>query len=383
MAGFLPLIIKNSLRNKRRSLLTIISAALALCLLGMLMAMYNVLYVADAPPEQALLMITRNRISPAIKLPLEYENRIRRVPGVQQVLALQYFGGTYKDPRNIFGRYAVDRKRLFAMHRDHKISPDQRLAFEREKTGAVAAKGLADRFGWKIGDRITLKGDFFPVTVDLTLVGMFENAQDNNVLLFGIDYLFDLVPQRLRDRVFAFEVQADSPASVPHISHEIDELFRNAPVRTRTEAEHVYQLTFLSMLGNVKGFLASIALALTFTLLLVTANTMAMAARERVREVGVLKTLGFSTVNIVALILGESAFLALIGGAFGCALAEVLISFVSRLPVVIVPLSGMNLNGFLVLMLLLAGVAISLASALIPAWSAARMPILEALRFSD
>ncbi len=347
------------------------------------MAMYNALYVADAPAEQALLMVTRNRISPAIKLPLEYENRIRRVPGVQQVLALQYFGGTYKDPRNIFGRYAVDRKRLFAMHADHRISPDQRLAFETEKTGAVAAKGLADRFGWRIGDRITLRGDFFPVTVDLKLVGTFENAQDNNVLLFGIDYLFDLLPERLRDRVFAFEVQADSPASVPRISHEIDELFRNAPVRTRTEAEHVYQLTFLSMLGNVKGFLASIALALTFTLLLITANTMAMVARERVREVGVLKTLGFSTVNILALILGESAFLALIGGAFGCALDEVLISFVSRLPVVIVPLSGMNLNGLLVGMLLLAGVTISVASALIPAWSAARTPILEALRFSD
>lgn len=371
------------MRSKRRSLLTTASAAVALCLLGMLMAMYNVLYVADAPPEQALLMITRNRVSPAIKLPLEYENHIRRVPGVREVLPLQFFGGTYKDPKNIFGRYAVDRKRLFAMHADHKISQDQRLAFEREKTGAVAAKGLADRFGWKIGDRITLKGDFFPVTVDLVLLGTFENAQDNNVLLFGIDYLFDLVPQHLKDRVFAFEVQADSPASVARISREIDESFRNSPARTRTEAERAYQLTFLSMLGNVRGFLVSIGLALTFTLLLVTGNTMAMAARERVREVGVLKTLGFSTVDILALILGESVFLALIGGVFGCALAEVFISLVSRLPVVIVPLSGLNLNGLLVMMLLLAGVAISLASALIPAWSAARTPILEALRFSD
>jgi putative ABC transport system permease protein len=137
------------------------------------------------------------------------------------------------------------------------------------------------------------------------------------------------------------------------------------------------------MLGNVKGFLASMSLALTFTLLLVTANTMAMSARERVREVGVLKTLGFSTADILGMILGESALLALVGGAIGCGFAGILVSLVSRLPVVIVPLSGLNLNGPLAAMLLLVGVAVGLLSALIPAWTAARTPILQALRFSD
>jgi len=383
MLRFLPLIVKSSMRSKRRSLLAIASAAISICLLGILMAIYNAFYVADAPPQQALLMITRNRISPAIKLPLEYETKIRRVPGVREVMPLQYFGGTYKDPKNIFGRYAVDRTRLFPMHVDHKISEDQKLAFLREKRGAVSGKGLADRFGWKIGERITLKGDLFPVNVDLILVGTFEDPQDNNILLFGIDYLFDLVPQRLKDRVFAFEVEADSPESVPRISGEIDELFRNSPARTKTEAERAYQLSYISMLGNVRGFLASISLALTFTLLLVTANTMAMSARERVREVGVLKTLGFSTADILGMILGESAFLALVGGAIGCGLARILISLLSRLPVVIVPLSGLNLSAPLLAMLLLVGVAVGLASALIPAWTAARTPILQALRFSD
>ncbi len=371
------------MRSKRRSLLAIASAAISICLLGILMVIYNAFYVADAAPQQALLMITRNRISPAIKLPLEYETKIRRVPGVREVMPLQYFGGTYKDPKNIFGRYAVDRTRLFPMHLDHKISEDQKLAFLREKRGAVSGKGLADRFGWKIGERITLKGDLFPVNVDLILVGTFEDPQDNNILLFGIDYLFDLVPQRLKDRVFAFEVEADSPESVPRISGEIDELFRNSPARTKTEAERAYQLSYISMLGNVRGFLASMSLALTFTLLLVTANTMAMSARERVREVGVLKTLGFSTADILGMILGESAFLALIGGAIGCGLARILISLLSRLPVIIVPLSGLNLSAPLAAMLLLVGVAVGLASALIPAWTAARTPILQALRFSD
>jgi len=383
MLRYLPLIVKNSMRNKRRSILTVVSAAFSLGLLGILMAFYNALYVAEAPPQQALLMVTRNRVSPAIKLPLEYETKIRRVPGVREVMSLQFFGGTYKDPKNIFGRYAVDSRRLFLIHPDHKISKEQNLAFQREKRGAVAGKGLADRFGWKIGDHITLKGDLFPVNVDLILVGTYVDPQDDNILLFRIDYLFDLVPRRLKDQVFAFEVQADTPESIPRISREIDELFRNSPARTRTEAERAYQLTFVSMLGNVKGFLASISLALTFTLLLVTANTMAMSARERVREVGILKTLGFSSVDILGMILGESAFLALIGGAIGCGFASMLISRVSKLPVVIVPLSGLALTGPLAALLVLVGVAVELTSALIPAWMAARTPILDALRSND
>ena len=234
MLRYLPLIVKSSFRSKRRSFLTVVSAAISLCLLGIVIAIYDALYLAEAPPQEACLMVTRNRASPAVKLPLEYETRIRHVPGVREVMPLQFFGGTYKDPKNIFGRYAVDCRRVFLIHPDHKISAEQSLAFQREKRGAVAGKGLADRFGWKIGDRIVLKGDFFSVDVNLILVGTYEDPQDDKLLLFRIDYLFDLVAQRLKNRVFAFEVQADRPESIPRISREIDDLFRNSPARTRT-----------------------------------------------------------------------------------------------------------------------------------------------------
>ena len=382
MLRYLPLIVKSSFRSKRRSFLTVVSAAISLCLLGIVIAIYEALYLAEAPPQEACLMVTRNRASPAVKLPLEYETRIRHVPGVREVMPLQFFGGTYKDPKNIFGRYAVDCRRVFLIHPDHKISAEQSLAFQREKRGAVAGKGLADRFGWKIGDRIVLKGDFFPVDVNLILVGTYEDPQDDKILLFRIDYLFDLVAQRLKNRVFAFEVQADRPESIPRISREIDDLFRNSPARTRTEAERVYQLTYLSMLGSVKGFLATLTLALTFTLLLVTANTMAMTTRERVREIAVMKVLGFSRGKILAIIVSEAALLALIGGTIGCWWSWMLISRLSKLPVMIVPL-GLTLNGPLYAVLVLAGVAIALASALLPAWSAARTSILDALRSAD
>jgi putative ABC transport system permease protein len=344
MFRYLPLILKSSMRNKRRSLLTIASAATSLCLLGTLMAIYQAFYTGEAPPQQALRLITRNRASPAIPLPVSYRNRIQHVPGVAEVMPFQYFGGMYKEPRNIFARYAVEPERIFTIRADYRILDDQRLAFQREKQGCVVGRGLVRRYGFNLGDRLTLKGDAFPVNVDLVVVGIYDSSYDNDLLLFRLDYLFDLLPERRRNRVFAFQLLADSPDSVEHISRDIDELFRNSTAPTKTEAERAFELTFVSLLGNVKAFLASISLALAFTLLLINANTMAMSVRERVREVGVLKTLGFTTMTILWIIVGESAFLTLVGGIIGCVLASGLISLIRKLPAVIIPLAGLGLD---------------------------------------
>jgi putative ABC transport system permease protein len=263
---------------------------------------------------------------------------------VAEVMPFQYFGGMYKEPRNIFARYAVEPERIFTIRADYRILDDQRLAFQREKQGCVVGRGLVRRYGFNLGDRLTLKGDAFPVNVDLVVVGIYDSSYDNDLLLFRLDYLFDLLPERRRNRVFAFQLLADSPDSVEHISRDIDELFRNSTAPTKTEAERAFELTFVSLLGNVKAFLASISLALAFTLLLINANTMAMSVRERVREVGVLKTLGFTTMTILLIIVGESAFLTLVGGIIGCVLASGLISLIRKLPAVIIPLAGLGLD---------------------------------------
>src|SRR6266496_2133366 len=168
MFGYLPFIIKSSMRSKRRSLLTMASAAISLCLLGTLMAIYHGFYIGgQESPQQALRVITRNRVSPAIMLPISYRNKIRQVPGVAEVMPFQYFGGIYKDPKNNFARYAVEPERIFILRSDYKVPDDQKLAFQKEKTASVIGRGLANTYGLKIGDRVTLTGDIFPVNADL------------------------------------------------------------------------------------------------------------------------------------------------------------------------------------------------------------------------
>ena len=383
MFRYLPFILKSSMRNKRRSLLTIASAAISLSLLGTLMAVYHAFYIGEAPPQQALRAITRNRVSPAIMLPISYNDKIRHVPGVVEAMPFQFFGGVYKDPKNIFARYAVQAERLFTMHSDYTVPEEQKLAFQYEKSGCVIGRGLADRYGFKLGDRITLKGDIFPVTVELKLVGIYDSLFHDDVLFFRLDYLFDLLPERRRNKVFAFHVLIDNPNSMPRICKEIDEIFRNSTARTRTEAERAFELGFVSMLGNVKAFLLSISLALTFALLLVTANTMAMSVRERVREVGVLKTLGFTPSAILAILMGEAALLTALGGLIGCFVTVQLVALIRKLPAIILPLTALQLEPSVAGRLLAIGVCVGLASALVPAWGAARIPILEALKFTD
>jgi putative ABC transport system permease protein len=383
MFRYLPFIFKSSMRSKRRSLLTIASAAISLSLLGTLMAIYHAFYIGEAPPQQALRAITRNRVSPALMLPISYNDKIKRVPGVVEAMPFQFFAGVYKEPKNIFARYAVQPERLFVIHSDYTIPEGQKLAFQKEKGGCVVGRGLAEKYGFKIGDRITLKGDIFPVTVELKLVGIYDSLFHDDVLFFRLDYLFDLLPERRRNKVFAFHVLVDSPDSMPRVCKDIDEMFRNSTARTRTEAERAFQLGFVSMLGNVKAFLLSISLALTFMLLLVTANTMAMSVRERVREVGVLKTLGFTKPAILTILLGEAAFLTSVGGLIGCCFTELLVSLVRKLPAIILPLSSLQLEPSVAVLLLAVGVAVGLASALVPAWGAARIPILQALKFTD
>jgi putative ABC transport system permease protein len=238
MFRYLPLIFKSSMRSKRRSLLTIASASLSLCLLGTLMAIYHAFFVSEAPPQQALRLITRNRVSPAIKLPISHVDKIRRIPGVREAAAFQFFGGTYKNPKNIFARYAVDPERIFTIRTDCQMPESVKQAFRKQKTSCLLGRGLANRYDLKTGDRVSLKGDIFPVNVDLTVAGIYDNPTDNDSLWFRIDYLFDLLPKAYQNQVFAIQILADSADSVGRISKEVDEMFRNstAPPRRRRSA---------------------------------------------------------------------------------------------------------------------------------------------------
>lgn len=380
---FVSLMVKNALRNKRRTLLTIASVAISFCLLGVLLAIYSALFLSEAKDEQALRLVTRHRVSLAQVMPRYYDQRIQQVPGVKAVVPTQWYGGTYIDAQNFFARFATDPARLFTVFTDYEIDPAQARAFAQDRQGAVAGKELFDKYGWKIGDRITLTGDIFPGELELILRGMFRHHTDEESLYFHIEYLYETLPPGRRDFAGTFGILANTPEDVPRIAAAVDEMFRNSPVPTRTETEKQFALSFLSMLGNVKLFLLGLCAAVTFTILLVSANTMAMSIRERFREVGVLRTLGFTQPEVLGVILGEAAVISMIGGALGLVLAAALCIAIRYAPAFVPETKTLAIDPLLALVCLAAAALMGVASALAPAFGAAKASIVDALRITD
>ncbi len=387
MLRYFPLIWKNSLRNRRRSALTVSSVAASFCLLGLIFAVYRALYLSDPTPAQALRLVTHHRVSLAQAIPASYQQKIRQVPGVEEVMIWQWFGGAYRDtrdPGNFFARFAIEPDKFFRVRPEIKLPADQQQAFIHQRTACIASKDLITRFGWKLGERIHLVGDIFPVNLDLTLVGVFEDPDTTESLFFSETYLREsLGGNRMQDLVGSFEVQCASASDVPRVAEAIDKLFDNAPEPTKTESERAFALSFVSFLGNVKVFLLSICAAVTFTILLVSANTMAMSVRERIREVGILKTLGYTPRAILGIILGEAGVISLLGGAFGLLLAEGMAEGIRRSSVFIGELRTLGITPDVTAVSLCLAALIGMLSSLIPAWSAARTSILEALRTTD
>jgi putative ABC transport system permease protein len=387
MFRYLSLVVKSTLRNRRRSVLTIASVAASLCLLGVLAAIHRVLFFGgDSTPAQALRLITHHKVSLAQSLPTAYVGHIRQVPGVKAATAWQWFGGVYRDaqdPRNFFARFGVDPVQMFQVWPEYVITDDQRLAFGRQRTACVTSRILSNKFGWSPGERITLVGDSFPVSLDLSLVGIFDGAENSEVLYFNHDYLFESLPagSARRDMVSQVMVRVESPDDAPQVAEEIDALFENSPDPTTTESERLFLLNFVSFLGNFKLFLTAICGAVTFTILLVSGNTLSMSVRERVREVGILKTLGFTPSVILGMVLGEAAVIALAGGAIGCLLAGLLCGVIRQTAPAFIPgIKTLAVTPLIACLSLSVALLIGLVSALLPSLSASRMSILNSLR---
>ncbi len=383
MGRFLSLIARNSWRNRRRTTLTVLSIATSLCLLGVVMTMYRAFYLSEAPAWQAMRLVTRNRVSLAVPMPLYYREKIRQAPGVREVAASQWFGGTYKDsrdPKNFFARLAIEPDKLFAIRGEIRVPEDEQKAFLSDRTGAIAGRALARTHGWKIGERITLAGDIFPVTLELTLRAIFDAPENDEVLYFHFKYLEESATEGRLSQVGTFNILASSVDEVPKIAKAVDDLFHNSPVQTRTESEQEFSRSFLSFLGNVKAFLLSICAAVTFTVLLVAANTIAMSVRERIREIGILKTLGFTRADILATVIGESVLIAAAGGLLGSLLAAGLCAAVRNGPIGMPVLRQLTLGPAVVSASMLVAALVGVASSVLPAWGAARLPIVEAIR---
>ncbi|MBI4909439.1 MAG: ABC transporter permease [Acidobacteria bacterium] len=387
MTRFLSLVWKNALRNRRRSILTVFSMALSLCLLGLMLSIYYALYLSDTPPSQALRITTRNRVAITSPVPVFYMDRIAKVPGVRKLMYWQWYGGTYKDardPNNFFARFGIDPVKMFDIFTEIQLPEDQKKAFQSDRRGAIVGRVLAERFGWQLGERLTFTGDIFPGTLELVIRGIYESELGSETLYFNWEYVREGLSMTRKDMISSISILADSPEAVPRIINTVDDMFRNSTVQTRTETERAFALGFVNSLGNVKLILLSVCGAVTFTIMLVAANTMAMSIRERTREIGILKTLGFKPGLILFIILGEAVLLACLGGSVGHLFASGLCGLIRNYgPAFSNQIRTLTVPWPVIGVMFTTSIFIALASSLLPAYSASRINILEALRRTD
>jgi len=381
---YVSLLLTNLLRNRRRTFLTVTSIAVSLFLVATLLTVLSEFENPLQTPESAMRLISRHRVSLANILPTSYRARIRKIDGVQAVVGSMWFGGVYKDPKNFFAQFAVDTDEFFDVYADIKLPEDQKQAFLRDRTGAIAGENLAQRFGWKVGDRINFQGALFDFDPELTLRGIYSGGSDEaTTLYFHWEYFNEGMKKVFGptvDFTGFYTIRATSADQVPAIAEKVDEAFRNSSSPTKTESERAFVLGFIAMMGNVRFLITTICSVVIFTIVLVAANTMAMSIRERVREIGVLKALGYRRRQILSLLLGESTLLALGGAALGALGAKFLYAGVPMAVVTGGLFQRFRVTPAILATCLVIGIGVGIVSAGIPAWQASRRRVVDALR---
>jgi putative ABC transport system permease protein len=379
LSGF---VIKNAFRNKRRAALSVLSVAASLFLL---VALQVVLNEFSNPPEDvgtALRIAVRNKVSIASPLPVRQRALIEKIPGVEAVTPLTFFGGNYKGEDNtFFAQFATDPDALMGVFGEALISPDRLDAWKKDRTGAIIGIDTAKRYNLKPGDRLPLVGQYYPVDLDLTVTGIYEGTSDDRNVWFHQKYLDELLGDP--GTVGMWWVKARSADDVPRIIDQVNAAFANTSAEVVAETERAFQMGFVSMWANIKVLISSICSVVVFALLLVTASTMSMAVRERMRELAVLKALGFRRHELFAFILAESFGLSAVGLLLGAGGAW-LISANIDAPTLTGGLFPMltvtpRILGTAALVAVLLGIVSSLA----PAISVARMSVVEGLKTLD
>jgi len=374
-------IVRNTFRNKRRSLLTMLSISFSLLLLTLMISIWRTFYIDVGAADSAKRIITRDRVSLAFFLPGYYREKIRSIPGVVAIAPMTWFGGRYKDdrPENFFAQMATDPDEYLKVASDKIILPDEVVAWQRDRAGAIVDVTLANKYGWKLGDKITLLGTIFPVNPELTIRGIYRRDPPQNALYFNAKYLEEAVPW-FKGQAGFYAMQVAAPNDVARVSGIIDDMFHNSPEQTKSESEKAFQLSFVATLGNVKAFILGICGAVVFAILLVSANTMAMSVRSRTREVAVLKTLGFTRQRVLSLFVFEAVSLAVAGGLLGILGAAGLIQLLTHSSVALGVPIDMKVTLPTMLISLLVAATVGFMSGYVPAYGASRTNIVEGLR---
>jgi len=384
--SYLRLIWKNAMRNRVRSLLTIFCVGISLFLLTTIIAFWTTLNQTSASQDAQLRVIVRHAVSLTVPLPMAYNQELARIPGVQQVVPLQWFGGVYIDDKNFFPQFATDAATIFDVYSEYQVAPEQRASFVKDRTGVIVGKTLVDRFGWQIDQRITLIGRIFPVDLTLTIRGIYTapTKEDASAVFFHREYWNEALKQLaipgMSDMTGTFLIKARNAEEVSRLIDAIDTHFQNTLAPTKTETEKAFQLGFVSMLGNVKLLIASVNAVVLFAILLVVANTMAIAMRERTREVAIMKTLGFHRAALLTLLVAEALLICVCGWVVGGLGGWALWSNVDLTNIGGGFLSTLYVTPTILGLGLLVALLLGCCSAGIPVWRATRITVAQALR---
>ncbi|HEX2824720.1 MAG TPA: FtsX-like permease family protein [Burkholderiales bacterium] len=380
---FFKLILRNALRHKLRTALTVVGLVVAFLSFGLLQSIVDAWYHgADAAAPNRL--ITRNAVSLTVFLPLHYREKIRSVEGVRSVAAVNWFAGVYQEPKNFFPQFAVEPAPYFAMYPEYRIPPEEFRAFMRDRKGAVVGRKLASQYGWKVGDTVPLKGTIFPGNWEFVVRAIYDGAEaktDTTLFFFHWQYLNETVKQRFplrANQVGIFLVEVDDVDRAAVVSEEIDKQFRNSIAETLTETEQAFQIGFVKQTEAILIAVRIVSFVVIFIILAVMANTMAMTARERLGEYATLKALGFSPIYVGSLIYGESLAIALIGGALGVVLTFPAGDWFAKQMGTLFPVFGVSEET--VFLQILSAAIVGVLAALLPARTAARVRIVEGLR---
>jgi putative ABC transport system permease protein len=376
---YLTLLLVNLRRKKMRTLLTAGSFVVSLFLFGLLVVVHGA-FTQGVEVAGADRLVVINRVSLIQPLPISYRDRLLRIPGVTQVTYASWFGGVYQDERNFFPQFAIDVETYRQMFPEFLIPEEQWQAFVEDREGAVVGEATAKKFGWKIGDRIPIRGTIFTGVWEFNIRGIYRGARQQDDLTqfwFQSKYLRERASRYWQGLVGWYTVRIADPDLAAQVVKAIDQEFANSPWETKTDTERAFAASFVKQTGNIEFLMMSIGGVVFFTLLLVTGNTMAISVRERTGELAVLKAVGFSDRLVLALVMAESLLVAAVGGGLGMLLVKL---FTLRGD----PTGGMLPYFFLPVKTMIVGFAMSLAvgvaAGILPAWMAMRLRVVEALR---
>jgi putative ABC transport system permease protein len=381
---YLPLIVRNVMRNKIRSLFTGASIAVSLFLV---VTLYSLLSHQE---ELAEASSVHNRVAVlheaglAGRLPIVYVDRIRRMSGVEVAAPMSWFGANYRNEKTQFPQFGTDPQTIFSVYEEYTIPPDQLKAWQDDKTGCVVGAVLARNMGWKIGDKIPLQRALYPIDLELTVRGIYDGPEttDRGWLLFHFQYMDDALKEYYEPssgNAGIVMLRTHSAQQIPQVMQAIETAFESsdAPVKPLTEKQ--FAQSFVEMQGNVRGFIRFISIAVVIALLCVAANTMAMSLRERTREIALLKAIGFSQTTVLTMFLSESVLIGLLGGVVGALGGKLLFASVD-LSSVAPPLGVFYIPWTTALAGLALAATVGFFSGMIPAWRAAQVGVAEGLR---